>query len=33
LIFGGGETTHMVRKQKDSDLEHHTDDITCLTMN
>ena len=33
VIFGGGETQNMERKQLDSSLKYHTDDIMCLCMN
>lgn len=32
VIFGGGETQTMMRKQKDFTLTMHTDDIMCLAM-
>lgn len=32
VIFGGGEAIKMNRKQLDTSLEGHTDDIMCLTM-
>ena len=32
LIFGGGETGRVVRKQNDETINSHTDDILCLAM-
>lgn len=32
LIFGGGETKKIVRKQNEDTLDCHTDDILCLAM-
>ena len=32
-IFGGGEAGLMIRKQKDTSISSHTDDITALSIN
>ncbi len=32
VIFGGGETGKVVRKQNDETIQSHTDDVLCLSM-